>query len=72
VFNDTFEITNDRSDIIRINEIMKIMDQENIKISQPEMKRKLKEMVGNFDGRKTTISGIQFKHNDNDQTDKDF
>ena len=72
VFNDTFEITNDRSDIIRINEIMKIMEQENIKISQPEMKRKLKEMVGNFDGRKTTISGIQFKHHDNDLTDKDF
>ena len=72
VFNDKFDITNGKDDTVRINEIMKIMEQEGIKISQPELKRKLKDIIGYFDGRKPNIPGIRFKQYEDNQTDSDF
>ncbi len=71
VFEDAFDITRDKDDTIRINEIMKTMEQEGIKISQPEMKRKLKEVLGEFRAS-VNIPGIRYKQYEDNKTDKDF
>ena len=71
VFEDAFDITRDKDDTIRINEIMKTMEQEGIKISQPEMKRKLKEVLGEFRAS-VNIPGIRYKQYEDNKTDNDF